>query len=47
VDTYKLLHPLIKVRKRNAFRDNSSFTENNVAQSGDGDEDIELDKDSE
>jgi hypothetical protein len=47
VDTYKLLHPLMKVRERNAFGDNSSFAENDVAQSGDGDEDIELDEDSE
>jgi len=31
VDTYKLLHALIKVRERNAFRDNSSFAENDVA----------------
>ena len=31
VDTYKLLYPLMKVRERNAFGDNSSFVENNVA----------------
>ena len=47
VDTYKLLHPLMNVRERNAFRDNSSFAENDVAQSRDKDEDIELDEDSE
>jgi hypothetical protein len=45
VDTYKLLHPLMKVRERNVFGDNSSFAENDVVQSGDGDEDIELDED--
>ena len=47
VDTYKLLHPLMMVRERNAFRDYSSFAENDVAQSGDRDEDIELHEDSE
>jgi hypothetical protein len=31
VDIYKLLYPLIKVKERNAFKDNSSFAENNVA----------------
>jgi hypothetical protein len=31
VDTYKLLYPLIKVRERNAFRDNFYFAENDVA----------------
>jgi hypothetical protein len=37
----------MKVRERNAFGDNFYFAENDVAQSGDGDEDIELDEDSE
>jgi hypothetical protein len=45
VDTYKLLHPLIEVRERDAFRDQSFFAENDVSRDGDGD--VELDEDSE
>jgi hypothetical protein len=37
----------MKVKERIAFKDNSSFAENNVAQSRDRDKDIKLDKDSE
>jgi hypothetical protein len=45
VDTYKYLHPLMEVKERQAFGDRSFFAENDVAQ--DGDEDIELEEDSE
>jgi len=45
VDTYKLLHPLMEVRERQAFGDQSSFAENDVAR--EGDEGVGLDEDSE
>jgi hypothetical protein len=43
VNTYKYLYPLIEFKERQAFRNQSSFTENNVAQ--DRDEDFELEED--
>jgi hypothetical protein len=43
VNTYKYLHPLMEVKERQAFRDRSFFAENDVAQ--DGDEDTELEED--
>jgi len=45
VDTYKCLRPLMEAREREAFRDQSFFAENHVAQRVD--EDVNLGKDSE